>query len=113
MSNLKVSDIRRALTNLQTGLYVLSAQFEGKRAGVVVRSAQPCADEPPLLCVAVKRGHWIEPIIRDSHAFAISRIHQADRLMLRKFAETSRPRDGDPFDCLPTVRLVTGAPVVA
>jgi flavin reductase (DIM6/NTAB) family NADH-FMN oxidoreductase RutF len=113
MSTLKLSEAQRALANLQAGLYVLSSQFEGKRAGVVVRSAQPCADEPPLLCVAVRRGHWIEPIIRDSHCFAISRIKQADRLLLRKFAETSRPRDGDPFDCMPTLRLVTGAPVIA
>jgi flavin reductase (DIM6/NTAB) family NADH-FMN oxidoreductase RutF len=112
MSTTKSSDAQHALADLQSGLYVLSAQFEGRRAGVVVRSAQPCADEPPLLCVAVKRGHWIEPIIRDSHCFAISRINQADRLLLRKFAETARPRDGDPFDCLPTSRLVTGAPVI-
>jgi flavin reductase (DIM6/NTAB) family NADH-FMN oxidoreductase RutF len=101
-----------ALTQLQAGLHVLSAQFEGKRAGVVVRSVQPAADEPPLLCVAVKRGHWIEPVIRDSHCFAISKIGSADRLLTRKFAETARPRDGDPFDCIPTVRLVTGAPVI-
>jgi flavin reductase (DIM6/NTAB) family NADH-FMN oxidoreductase RutF len=112
MTTTKSSEAQRALADLQSGIYVLSSQFEGRRSGVVVRSAQPCAEEPPLVCVAVKRGHWIEPIIRDSHCFAISRINPADRLLLRKFAETSRPRDGDPFDCLPTSRLITGAPVI-
>jgi flavin reductase (DIM6/NTAB) family NADH-FMN oxidoreductase RutF len=65
-----------------------------------------------MVCVAVRRGHWIEPIIRDSHAFAVSKISRAERLLLRKFAETARPRDGDPFDCFPSMRLVTGAPVI-
>jgi flavin reductase (DIM6/NTAB) family NADH-FMN oxidoreductase RutF len=74
---------------------------------------QACADEPPLIAVAVKTGHWIEPLIRDSHVFAICRVNPAERLLLRKFAETSRPRDGDPFDCMATERLVTGAPIIA
>lgn len=113
MATSKVSDIQRALAELsRPGLYVLTACHEGKRAGVLVRSVQACADEPPLLAIAVKTGHWIEPLIRDSHAFAICRVSNNDKLLLRKFAETSRPRDGDPFDCMPTERLVTGAPVI-
>jgi flavin reductase (DIM6/NTAB) family NADH-FMN oxidoreductase RutF len=109
----KATDLAGVLAQIQSGVFVLTAQFEGKRAGVVVRSVQPCADEPPLLCVAVRRGHWIEPIVRDSHAFAICKSSAADRLLLRKFAETSRPRDGDPFDCVPLERLATGAPVLS
>src|SRR5437868_6723731 len=113
MLNPKLSEPQRAMTAISAGLFVLTAQFEGKRAGVIVRSVQPCADEPLLLCAAVRRGHWIEPIIRDSHAFAVCMIPSADKLLVRKFAETARPRDGDPFDCMPTIRLVTGAPVIA
>jgi flavin reductase (DIM6/NTAB) family NADH-FMN oxidoreductase RutF len=103
---------RLALAKLRSGLFVLTARHEGKRAGVVVRSVQPAGDEPPLVCVAVRRGHWIEPVIRDSHAFAVCKISSGDSLMLRKFAETSRPRDGDPFDCVQTTRLVTGSPIL-
>jgi flavin reductase (DIM6/NTAB) family NADH-FMN oxidoreductase RutF len=109
----KQSDVQRAMADLTRGLYVLTSCFEGKRAGVVVRSVQPCADEPPLVAVAVKTGHWIEPLIRDSHVFAICRVSAAEKLMLRKFAETARPRDGDPFDCVRSERLATGAPVIA
>jgi flavin reductase (DIM6/NTAB) family NADH-FMN oxidoreductase RutF len=112
MPDVKFSETQRALADLTRGLYVLTACHEGKRAGVLVRSVQACADEPPLIAVAVKTGHWIEPLIRDSHAFAICRVNTNERLMLRKFAETSRPRDGDPFDCVRTERLTTGAPVI-
>jgi len=101
-----------ALAKLQSGLFVLTARHEGKRAGVVVRSVQPASDQPPLVCVAVRRGHWIEPVIRDSHAFAICKISPGDGLLLRKFAETARPRDGDPFDCVQTTRLATGSPIL-
>jgi flavin reductase (DIM6/NTAB) family NADH-FMN oxidoreductase RutF len=112
MIDSRLSDTQRAIAGINSGLFVLTAQFEGKRAGVMVRSVQPCADEPLLLCAAVRRGHWIEPIIRDSHAFAICKINQSDKLLVRKFAETARPRDGDPFDCMPTLKLVTGAPII-
>lgn len=113
MSSAPSSDPLRALAHLKSGLYVMTAQFETKRSGIVVRSVQAAAEEPPLVCVAVRRGHWIEPIIRDSHCFGVSKVGTVDRLLLRKFAETARPRDGDPFDCLPTVRLTTGAPILA
>lgn len=104
---------KHVLAKLRNGLFVLTARFEGKRAGVIVRSVQPAADQPPLVCVAVRKGHWIEPVIRDSHAFAVCKVAAGDGLMLRKFAETSRPRDGDPFDCVQTTRLVTGSPILS
>ena len=112
MANAKLSETQRALAELSRGLFVLTAQHEGKRAGVLVRSVQACADEPPLVAVAVKTGHWVEPLIRDSHVFALCRVSAGERLLLRKVAETSRPRDGDPLDCVATERLVTGAPVL-
>jgi cob(II)yrinic acid a,c-diamide reductase len=113
MPETKLHDTARAFAELSRGLYVLTACFENKRAGVLVRSLQSCADEPPLIAVAVKTGHWIEPLIRDSHVFAVCKVSSNDRLLLRKFAETSRPRDGDPFDCVRVERLVTGAPVIS
>jgi flavin reductase (DIM6/NTAB) family NADH-FMN oxidoreductase RutF len=113
MSPSKLGQTQQALASLNgAGLFLLTAQHDGKRAGVVVKSVQPCGDEPPLVCVAVRRGHWIEPIIRDSHSFAVCRVEAIDKLLLVKFSESSRPRDGDPFDCLPTTRLVTGAPIL-
>jgi cob(II)yrinic acid a,c-diamide reductase len=91
----------------------MTAWHESRRAGVLVETVQVCGEEPPLLCVAMKSGHWIEPIIRDSHSFAICILDQADRLTLRKFVGPEGSREpGDPFDCLPCERLVTGSPVI-
>jgi flavin reductase (DIM6/NTAB) family NADH-FMN oxidoreductase RutF len=104
---------RHTLPDLGRGLFVLTAHHEGKRSGLIARSVQVCADDPPLLAVAVRTGHGIDPLIRDSHAFAVCRVSPTERLLLRKLAEPSRGRDSDPFDCVPVDRLVTGAPVLA
>lgn len=115
-----VSAAREALLRLPQPLYLMSAQFDGKRAGLFVRSLQVVADEPLLLAVAVRKGHPIDPLIRDAHAFAVGLVDPSDRLLARKFGgEASASGDSggsgvhaDPFDCLPVDTLVTGAPVV-
>jgi flavin reductase (DIM6/NTAB) family NADH-FMN oxidoreductase RutF len=91
----------------------MTACHEARRAGVLVETVQVCGEDPPLLCVTLRKGHWIEPIIRDSHAFAICLLDPTDRLTPRKFVEPGRTREmGDPFDCLACERLQTGAPII-
>lgn len=102
-----------ALEAISDACFVLSAAFEGKRGGVVVRSVAACGVSPPMVVVAVRKGHWVETLVRDSRHFALSRLASPDRLTLRRFAETSRPRDGDPFDLTPHMRLMSSSPVLA
>lgn len=98
---------------LPKGLFLMTAAHEGKRAGALVETVQVCGESPALLCVTMRSGHWIEPIIRDSHTFGICLLDPADRLTLRKFVEPGQPREpGDPFDCMPVEKLTTGAPVI-
>jgi len=102
-----------ALSLLPSGLFLLTAAHEGKRAGVFVASAQVCADDPAMLCIAMRKGHWIEPMIRDSHVFGVCVVDPADKLLCKKFGDVHKPREpGDPFDCFAVDRLVTGAPIV-
>lgn len=102
-----------ALAHLPRGLFLMTAQHEARRAGVLLESVQSCGDAPALLSVTMRTGHWIEPLIRDAHCFAICMLDPADRLTLRKFVEPGQPREpGDPFDCMPVERLATGAPVI-
>lgn len=105
------AETRCALELVPLGCYVLTSAHEGRRAGVVALSVQLCATEPQLISVAVRKGHVIEPIIRDSHAFAICRIAPDDKLTTRKFAD-GIAIEGDPFDSLAIENLVTTAPVL-
>ncbi|MBM4108104.1 MAG: hypothetical protein FJ255_04740 [Phycisphaerae bacterium] len=118
----QVAAAREALLRLPQPTYLMSAQFDGKRAGLFVRSLQVVADEPLLLAVAVRKGHPIDPIIRDAHAFGVGVVDPGDRLLACKFgaqapvpALEESPETAvhpDPFDCLPVESLVTGAPIV-
>ncbi len=113
MRQLNTSDLDRALALLPSGTFLLTAAHENDRAGARVGSVAQCATEPLLLSVALRKGHSIEPLIRDSHAFAVCRVNPQDRLLLRKFSEHSAPdENADPFDSLPVERLATGAPVL-
>jgi flavin reductase (DIM6/NTAB) family NADH-FMN oxidoreductase RutF len=78
-----------------------------------VLSVQRCSIEPRLVAVAARKGHPIEPVIRDSHAFAICTIEQSQKLVLRKFSTEPGPDAEDPFDSFTIGRLVTGSPVLA
>lgn len=104
-------DVSAALARIPGGKWVMTAQLDGKRGGVLVRSVSVCADEPPLVAVAAWKGHGIEPIIRDSRHFCVCLIDPEDRLLSRKF--TGHLSDhSDQFDSLPTLRLVSGAPAL-
>lgn len=107
-----LTDARRAMALLPRATFLLTAAHEGRRAGQIVGCAQPCADEPMLICVAARKGHTIEPLIRDSRAFAICRIEPDDRLLLRKFGPLRVPESqNDPFDSIETDRLISGSPI--
>jgi len=103
--------VRPAIAALPVGTFLMTSCFDGKRAGVLVRSVQSIADEPPLLGVSIRRGHPIEPIIRDSRHFAICMLDPADKLALRKFADGPK-RDADPFDALPLETLLSQSPIL-
>jgi flavin reductase (DIM6/NTAB) family NADH-FMN oxidoreductase RutF len=104
-------EVGRALGSLGRGLFLMTASYQNKRSGAVVRWVQPCADEPPLLCVALRTGHSINTLIRDSRSFALCAIED-DRVLMRKFEARAPDVPGDPFDWLETERMATGAPVL-
>lgn len=113
MSSTVEPGILRALAMLPSGCFVLTSCYETKKSGMIVRWVQPCADEPVLIAVAARRGHSIEPLIRDSHSFAVCRIDPEDRLLTRRFAIHRPPDDtSDPFDGMAVDTLATGSPIL-
>jgi flavin reductase (DIM6/NTAB) family NADH-FMN oxidoreductase RutF len=116
MGSISQPDVIAAVRQLPSGAFIITAAHEGKRAGMLVHWVQPCADEPLLICIAARKGHRIEPLIRDSHAFAVCRIDPEDKLVCRKFAGNAwtagRDESGDAFDSIGYETLVTGSPVL-
>lgn len=104
--------IAQALEQLRGDVFVMTSAFEDQRAGIVVLSVFQCAAEPPLICAAVRKGHPIEPLIRDSHCFALCRVDPSQKLVLKKFA-VDPTEDEDPFDSFTLTRLTSHAPILA
>ncbi|MEL7474040.1 MAG: flavin reductase family protein [Planctomycetota bacterium] len=103
----------RALSLLPRGLFVLTSQHDGERSGARVTSVCQAATEPLLLCVAARKGHRLEPLIRDSHHFAVNLVAPTERLILRKFPQDAPGDDvGDPFDSMAVRTLSSGSPVI-
>lgn len=78
----------------------------------MVRRVIQCADEPVCVCVAMRKGSRINPIVRDSRVFAVSLMPCADKLLLKKF-DTPEATDEDPFDSFRVISLRTGCPVMS
>lgn len=105
--------VQDALARMCWGPFLLASAHEGRRAAVLARSACACATNPPLICVAFKKGHWLGPIVRDSRRFAISLVGPDDKVVMRKFAEGAKLRDGDAMEWLPMAQFDASCPILA
>jgi len=106
-------EVVRALEMLPRGTFVMTAAYDSRRGGVVVHWVESCAEEPRLVSVAARKGHPIDPLIRDSHAFGICMVDPEDKLLLRKFSPRRAPDDrADQFLSFQVERLVTGSPIL-
>jgi len=119
MEGTDLSHLDAALALVPSGRYLMTAQYEGARAGLVVHSLTRVGQDPPMLCVAGEKGHAIDPLIRDARAFAVGVIDDGDRMILRRFSMRVDGDTGpcvhvhasDPFDAIKHTTLVTGAPM--
>ena len=111
--------VEAALGYFPRGLYLMTAGFDDQRGGMLVHSVQCCGTDPGLLCIAARKGHQIDPLIRDSRSFALGVLGDGDRLIERRFnrkdsapSEHATNRADDPFDAIETMTLVTGSPII-
>jgi len=98
---------------------LMTACHDGTRAGVLVESVQWLMTEPLLIGVSVRKGHEIDPLIRDARSFAIGFIDQGDSFITRRFGQRLNGIDSaihvpglDPFDTLKSSVMVTGSPLL-
>lgn len=90
------SETLAALSCIPSGRFVLTAEHEDRRAGMLVHWVQQVCVEPTMVSVAVAKGKPIMPLISESRKFALCQIGEGDKRMQRKFAQDSEPGD-DPF----------------
>ncbi|MEM8758639.1 MAG: flavin reductase family protein [Planctomycetota bacterium] len=93
--------------------WVMTAAHDDQRAGVVVHWVQRCAAQPVLVSVSMAKCHSLEPLLRDSRAFALNLVSETDRLLLRKFDGHVPPDElSDTFDSLAIESWASGSPIL-
>ena len=112
--------VDQALGLLPNGLYLMTAAHGDVRSGILVSAVSRCCDSPNLLCVSARKGHKIDPLIRDSRSFAVGIVDPNDKLITRRFMDSAAEpiesingEHDDPFDAIETLQLATGAPILA
>lgn len=111
--------LSRALASIPSSTWIMTSAFEDDRAGVLVHGVLIACEQTPLVVVACRKGHAIDPIIRDARCFALGLVEPSDRLIRKRFrfsdtatSPKADPATDDPFDPFPDQQLFTGAPIL-
>ena len=105
------TEVAPALDRIPAGSFVLTSGHADLRGGALVRWVQQCSTNPPMVMIAVAKGHVLSPLIRDSRSFAVCQLDPQDRLAARAF-ELQTP-GVDPFIGTSVDRTPSGCPVPA
>ncbi len=100
-----------ALVRIPHAEFLLTAKYGDAQGGVLVQRVQICGTTPPMLLIAMEKGHALSPLIRDSRTFGLSLLGARSRLLARLFSDDRNQHD-DPFVALPTKIGALGAPIV-
>ena len=86
----------QAIARIPSGLFVLTASHEDRRAAMLASFVQQVCFEPPMISIAIGKGRMVMPLISESRQFALCQIAKDDRLLMRKFLKPSELGE-DPF----------------
>ena len=101
---------RKAFFTMTCGLYVVSAEAEGRRAGCVVNTAVQVTSAPPQISVAVNKDNVTASVIAQAGAFAVTVIDKtADMSFIGDFGFRSSATY-DKFAGYEVRRTMLGAP---
>jgi len=111
--------VEEVIARIERGRYLMTSHHDDQRAGILVESIQWLTLDPLLIGISVRKGHEIDPLIRDSRSFAIGFIEDDDSFITRRFSERLNGSDSAiyvqgscTFDTLLCDSLVTGSPLL-
>ncbi|MFK7760242.1 MAG: flavin reductase [Phycisphaerales bacterium] len=111
--------MEEVIARIERGRYLMTSHYDDQRAGILVESIQWLTLDPLLIGISVRKGHEIDPLIRDSRSFAVGFIEEDDKFITRRFSERLNGSDSAiyvegscTFDTLLSDSLVTGSPLL-
>lgn len=102
----------KAFHKLSYGLYIIAAEFEGKKAGYIGNTAFQVTSSPSQIAISCHKDNASLSFILKSKAFSISVLQkEADTSLIGEFGFMSST-DIDKFRNVETITAKTGAPIV-
>ncbi|MCH5270726.1 MAG: flavin reductase [Lachnospiraceae bacterium] len=88
---------KKAMYNLTYGLFVLTANLDGKDNGCIINTAAQVTSEPNRISIAVNKANYTHDIIQKTGIFNVSIISEAASFDLFKRFGFQSGRDADKF----------------
>ncbi|MHC4063655.1 MAG: flavin reductase family protein [Planctomycetota bacterium] len=82
-----------ALAKIPSGAAIATATHEGKSAGLLASWIQQVAFEPPMICLAVKRGRPIEAVIDAAGTFVLNLVGEDGTGIFQHFSRGAAPSE--------------------
>jgi flavin reductase (DIM6/NTAB) family NADH-FMN oxidoreductase RutF len=107
-------EIGKALGRVPSGVYILTAQHDGRSTAMMASWVQQASFTPPALSVGIAKDRPIARMIQASRTFALSVVPEHDEShIMRKYAR-GVPENEDPFAGMKTEKTpVLGLPVLS
>ena len=104
--------VGKAIGRIPSGLFIVTAQSDDHRAGILASWVQQVSFTPPLISIAVGKTRSVLPMIIESRRFGLCQLAKDDKVLFRKFAGSMTPNE-DPFLGLDTTEgSATGVPII-
>lgn len=101
------NDLAAALGRVPSGLFVLTAHWRNRDAGMLVSWVQQAGFEPPCVTAALRRDRYLADCVGQSGRFALCQLATGQKSLVRHFARGFEPEE-DGFQDLPVERLASG-----
>lgn len=99
--------IKQALYRISYGLYIITAQFEGKDNGQCANTCFQITSDPAQIAIGINKKNYTHELISQSGYFGVSILDQLGHEFARKFGYRSG-REANKFEGVYTHRGRTG-----
>jgi flavin reductase (DIM6/NTAB) family NADH-FMN oxidoreductase RutF/rubredoxin len=103
----KEKAIRQALYRISYGLYIITAQAEGRDNGQCANTCFQITSDPARLAIGINKLNFTHELIQKSRKFGVSVLNQTGHDYARRFGYRSG-RDADKFEGLAVHRGESG-----
>ena len=102
----------KTFNKLSYGLYLITSEYQGKKAGYIANTAFQVTSEPPQIAISCHKDNQTTRVILDSGIFSISVLKKEVNMKIIGDFGFMSSNEIDKFSGINTITAKTGAPIV-